>query len=114
MNPINPEHSPHPEFDPFCLVDSALQLEQARKQGDKSLLTQAIDHNRVMWTGIHSLSIRANCPFPKEKCGELIRLSDYVWSATKTKGADITDMVLDTLINIDLKVSDELLYKGKH
>ncbi len=114
MNPVNPEHSPHPEFDLVCLIDAAAQMDQARKEGDKSLLTAAIDHNRVMWTGIHSLSIRTDCPFPEEKCGELIRLSDYVWSATKSQGADITDTVLDTLINIDMQVSEELLHRDKH
>jgi len=108
------DHCSPQKFNPRCLVEAALQLDQARKGGDKDILTAAIDHNRVMWTGIHSLSIRPNCPFPKEKCGELIRLSDYVWSATKSKGADINDMVLDSLINIDLKVSEDLLYKDNH
>jgi hypothetical protein len=108
------KYSPPSEFNPRCLVDAAVQMDQARKEGNKGRLTAAIDHNRVMWTSIHSLSVHANCPFPKEKCGELIRLSDYVWSATKTKGANISDVVLDSLINIDLRISEDLLYKNNH
>jgi flagellar biosynthesis regulator FlaF len=108
------KHSSPAKFNPRCLVDAAVQIDQARKAGNKGRLSAAIDHNRVMWTGIHSHCVHADCPFPKEKCGELIRLSDYVWSATKAKGADISDMVLDSLINIDLKISEDLLYKDNH
>jgi hypothetical protein len=106
--------SPSPEFNPRCLVDAAVLIDRARQEGEKGFLEQAVDHNRQLWAHIHSLSALPNNPFPKESHSELNRLSDYVWAATKSKGSDISDMVLDTLINIDLQVSEGLLYKNRH
>ncbi|MBC8270104.1 MAG: hypothetical protein H8E36_15285 [Rhodospirillaceae bacterium] len=108
------EHSSHPEFNPRCLVDAAIEIDRARKDGNKGFLIKAVDHNRKLWVYIHSLAAHSNRTFSEETCSELTRLSDYVWSATKGKDANISDMVLDTLINIDLQISEGLLYSNKH
>jgi hypothetical protein len=108
------EHSSHPEFDPRCLIDAAVEIDRARKNGNEGFLAKAVDHNRKLWAYIHSLATRSNRTFSKETCSELTRLSDYVWSATKAKEANVSDMVLDTLINIDLQISEGLLYSRKH
>lgn len=108
------DHSSPPEFNPRCLIEAAVRIDRARKQGDKGSLAEAVDTNRKIWADIHDLAERPNAFFPKDFCAELTRLSDYVWSATRSKGADINDMVLDTLINIDLQISEGLLYKDRH
>ncbi len=109
-----PEHTSLSEFNPRCLVDAAVQIDRARKEGNKQSLVVAVDYNRKLWSDIHALSARSSNPFPKDACAELTRLSEYVWSATKSKGADISDLVLDTLINIDLQISEGLLYRNRH
>jgi flagellar biosynthesis regulator FlaF len=101
------------EFNPRCLVEAAALMDRARKGNDKQLLAEAVDHNKKIWADIHFLVARSDNLFPKEVCSEMTRLSDYVWSATKSEGRDISDLVLNTLINIDLQISEGLLYGEK-
>jgi len=103
-----------PDFNPRCLVEAAVLMDRARKKGDKGFLAAAIDNNNKIWAHIHALAARPNHYFPKVISCEMTRLSNYVCSTTRNEGADINDMVLDTLINIDLQISEGLLYGNRH
>ena len=113
MKKFNDNNSSLSKFDPRCLVKAAQRIDRSRKLGRKRLLAMAVSHNRKLWADIHYLSARPNEIFPRKTCVELTRLSDYVCSATKCADANVSDMVLDTLINIDLQISEGLIYGYK-
>ncbi len=101
------------DFNPRCLVEAATLMHRARQEGHEGILAAAIDHNKALWAEIRSLANSPDTFFSEETGRELTRLSDFIYSATKVEGTGISDMVLNTLINIDLQISEGLLDRQK-
>jgi flagellar biosynthesis activator protein FlaF len=97
----------------YALSRAALALDQARqaRQSDQDPVTivEALNHNVELWVGIQSMVKTANGALPEEVKSNLWKLGDFVIGTTFRNGHDIADQALETLININLQISEGLL-----
>jgi hypothetical protein len=100
------------EQDAFSMSQAAVLLDQARAKGDLKALAAALDHNLELWVGIRTLVSRPEVRASQNVQENLTKLANYVADATMSHGIEIPEKTLDTLINIDLQVSEGLL-EGK-
>jgi hypothetical protein len=100
------------EQDAFSMSQAAVLLDQARAQGDMKALAAALDHNLELWVGLRTLVSRPEVRVSQNVQENLTKLANYVADATMSYGVEIPEKTLDTLINIDLQVSEGLL-EGK-
>jgi len=100
------------EQDAFSMSQAAVLLDQARAKGDLKALAAALDHNLELWVGIRTLVSRPEVRVSQNVQENLTKLANYVADATMSHGIEIPEKTLDTLINIDLQVSEGLL-EGK-
>lgn len=94
------------EQDALALAQSALLLDNSRLEPGK--LVAALEANLELWVAIRTLVSRGSA-VPDQTKGNLLRLSQYVASETLSKGAEIDEETLDTLISINLQISEGLL-----
>ena len=100
------------EEDAYCLMEAAVLLDQARngESGDDiAVLEAALNNNLEIWVAIRSVISQPVNVFPDDVKENLTRLADYVASITCTHGGDISTHALETLININLQISEGLL-----
>lgn len=91
----------------FALSQAAVMLDQGRgKQGE---LATALDNNLEVWVKIRTLVARKEVAIVPDTRNNLIKLSDFVADTTMRQGVDMPAEVLDTLININLQISEGLL-----
>lgn len=116
MNPeqIEIEKLSPAEQDALSLTQAALFLEQAKSGGDGAprdgvKLVQALNHNLEIWVAIRTLAQEADSRLPVALRSNLMQLSDFVAQATFTHGVAISDGAIDTLININIQLSEGLL-----
>jgi flagellar biosynthesis regulator FlaF len=100
------------EQDAFSMSQAAILLDQARAKGDMKALAAALDHNLELWVGIRTLVSRPEVRVSQNVQENLTKLANYVADATMSHGVEIPEKTLDTLININLQVSEGLL-EGK-
>ncbi len=110
---------PRPEeFNPaeqkaYALSRAALALDQARQtrqsDQDPATIVEALNHNLELWVAIQSMVKTANGSLPEEVKSNLWKLGDFVIGTTFRQGHGIADQALDTLININLQISEGLL-----
>ena len=99
-----------PEIEAYGLTQAALLLDSARQnRGDKAPMAQALDQNLQVWVAIKTLVGDGTCPLPEGLKDNLSRLTGFVADTTFRHGVEITDDVVDTLININLHISEGLL-----
>jgi len=98
-----------PEQDAFCLSRAAIFLDRAMTRGEADELAAALDHNLELWAGIRALVIKPGNGMPANVRDNLVRLSGFVADTTISWGVKITRDVLNTLININLQISEGLL-----
>lgn len=94
--------------DALALAAAAIQIDQARTEGGSSLTT-ALDHNLQLWVGIKTLMQRPDNPMPKPIRDNLIQLSQFVTQKTFEVSNGVTDEILDSLIAVNLQISEGLL-----
>lgn len=94
------------EQDALALAQSAMLLDNSRLEPGK--LVAALEANLELWVAIRTLVSRGS-GVPDQTKGNLLRLSQYVASETLSKGAEIDEETLDTLISINLQISEGLL-----
>lgn len=111
MSALNTEISPVEE-DALALVQTAVLLDNSR--ADPGKLVAALEANLELWVAIRTLVSRGNEALSGEARGNLLRLSQYVASETLSKGAEIDSETLNTLININMQISEGLLEGLKH
>jgi len=98
------------EIEAFGLSEAALMLDTARQnRADKSPMALALDQNLQVWVAIKTLVGDGTCPLPEGIKDNLTRLTGFVADTTFRHGVDIADDVIDTLININLQISEGLL-----
>lgn len=98
-----------PEGEALQLTQAGLQLDQARASGDKSQLAAALEHNMQLWVAIRTLVTATDSKVPENLQGNLTRLANFVAQTTMKHGVDSPDNVIDTLVNINLQISEGLL-----
>ncbi len=102
----------------FALSRAALLLDEARRhRGANGAagtapapdMSDALRHNVEIWIAIRTLVKRANGALPEEIKANLLKLGDFVVGTTLRDGEAIADHTLETLININLQISEGLL-----
>lgn len=96
------------EEDALALARAAVQIAEARKKGGAAL-TAALDGNLQLWVAIRTLMQRPECQLPKEVRENLIKLSKFAVQKTFEVANGVTDEILDSLINLNLQISEGLL-----
>lgn len=84
------------EEDALALLRSATNISHARRTGDKTGLTIALDENMQLWTAIQTLVSRQDHPLNETAKGNLIKLANFVVAKTIKYGCDACDKTLDT------------------
>ncbi|MGF1639548.1 MAG: flagellar biosynthesis regulator FlaF [Rhodospirillales bacterium] len=101
------------EHKAYALSQAAIALDRAREarrgEEDPVSLVEALNHNLELWVGIQSMVKAANGALPDEVRSNLSKLGDFVIGTTFRHGHAIADQALDTLININLQISEGLL-----
>jgi flagellar biosynthesis regulator FlaF len=97
------------EQDAFSLSQAAVMLDQARSQRNNNDLAAALDHNMELWVAIRTLVSRSDSRVPASVRDNLVRLSNFVAQTTLDKGIELPADMLDSLININLQISEGLL-----
>ena len=97
------------EQDAFSLSRSAVMLDQSKEDSSKEKLAAALDHNLEIWVGIRTLVGRPEADVPQEVQDNLTKLANYVADTTMAQGVDMSGEALDSLININLQISEGLL-----
>ena len=98
------------EEEAFGLSRAAVLLDQAKQnRDDAQALAAALNHNLELWVAIRSMVQRPESGLPKSVGENLIRLSKFVADATFKSSDDLESTTIDTLININLQISEGLL-----
>ena len=97
------------EQDAFGLSQAAVMLDQAKSNGDTEALAAALDHNLELWVGIRTLVTRPESVVPSEVRDNLSKLADFVAAKTMDKGVEMPRETIESLININLQISEGLL-----
>ncbi len=111
MDEINPEEMSVSEEGAFQLTQAAVKLDQARtnKDGDPGGVVDALNQNLEVWVAIRSIVMRDDCPLSSETKDNLVKLSKFVAEKTFAGIDTIADSTLESLININLQISEGLL-----
>ena len=105
-----PEELNPAEQKAYALSRAALALDQARQSDqDPTTIVEALNHNVELWVAIQSMVKTANGSLPEEVKSNLWKLGDFVIGTTFRHGHGIADQALETLININLQISEGLL-----
>ena len=98
----------------LVLSQAAIQLDQARSgKRDPLALATALEANVEVWVAIRALVDDPATSLQPNVCENLRRLSVFVASSTFMHGINISDSTLNTLININLQISEGLLEGAK-
>jgi len=98
------------EIEAYGLTQAALMLDHARSdRTDKAPMAVALDQNLQLWVAIKTLVGEGSCPLPEGIKDNLSRLTGFVADTTFRHGVEIADDAIDTLININLRISEGLL-----
>lgn len=95
------------EENALTLSQAALRLDQARHQPHH--LNAALNDNAELWIAIQSVVRCANGAVPPAVKSNLLKLGDFIVATTLRADGRVTDRTLDTLININLQISEGLL-----
>ncbi len=94
----------------FGLSLVAVMLDQAKqKRADKAALAVALNHNLELWVAIQGMVERRDNALPESVKDNLISLGNYVADTTFKSADGLEDETIDTLININLQISEGLL-----
>ena len=108
---VQTNHLSVAEEQAFQLSQSAIKLDQARanRRKNPAAFVEALDHNLSVWMALKTIVQRAVPGFSLDIRNNLVKLSNFV-SDTTFRGPDnIGDATVDTLININLQISEGLL-----
>jgi flagellar biosynthesis regulator FlaF len=105
------EHLSIAEEQAFQLSQAAIKLDQARsgRAKDPGAFVDALDHNLNIWMAIRTIAQRSVPGFSLDVRNNLVKLSQFVSDTTFRGPENIGDSTVDTLININLQISEGLL-----
>ena len=94
----------------LALSKAAILLDQARQHAAGSpQLSNALDQNVELWVGIQTVLCAETCSLSTAVRSNLSKLGDFVIGTTVHHGSAMGERLMDTLININLQVSEGLL-----
>ena len=95
----------------FQLARAAVALDKARHQRDRDPvgLVSALNNNLEVWIALRALVERDDCPLSEQVRENLTRLGNFVAQKTFDSPDGLADASFDTLININLQISEGLL-----
>lgn len=98
----------------LVLSQAAIGLDQARAgTRDPVVMARALEANVEVWVAIRALMEDPATAIQPNIRENLLRLSMFVASTTFMHGIEIPDSTLNTLININLQISEGLLEGAK-
>lgn len=99
-----------PEQDALSLVNAALMMDGARARGRvPAEMAAALNFNLEIWVSIRNLAEKTESHLPADIRTNLVRLSEFVAHSVLRGGTSIAEETLDTLININMQLSEGLL-----
>ncbi len=96
------------------LMNYAMALSKASTSEDKNYRLLALDNNLKLWVEIESSLKSAKNLLPQDIKDNLLKLSKYVERITLSKGVDMNKTDFDSLININMQISEGLLESVKN
>ena len=99
-----------PEEQALALSRAAIMLDQARQNlSDRTALGAALNQNLETWVAIRTIAQKPENGLSTSVQQNLVRLSNFVADSTFKSSETISEKTLDTLININLQISEGLL-----
>ncbi len=99
----------------FNLAQAGIQLDQSRiGEPDGERLVLALEHNLQVWVEIGALIKSPESRLAENVRDNLLKLRDFVSDMTMKHGVEIPESTLNTLININLQISEGLLEGAKN
>lgn len=97
------------EDEAMVLLQFAMDLAKASTSKDDQLKVQALESNLRLWVKIESSLKSAKNLLPKDIKDNLYKLSKYVERLTLSKGINMGKDDFDSLVNINMQISEGLL-----
>ena len=98
------------EMDAAAFSQAAYVLDQARQKiGDTDACEKALKYNQLLWSIVQADVAEGNNELPDELKANLMSLSLFVDKQTSKGLSDPTEELLDSLININLNISEGLM-----
>lgn len=99
------------EAQAFRLIECAVALDKARQTGASLTpdMARALNANLEVWVAVRTFAERPDCPFDDSTQRNLVSLSRFVADRIFRAASTLTEQTLDTLININLHISEGLL-----
>lgn len=97
------------ETEALSLTQAAVALDNARQTKDQKELAAALENNIHVWTAIKTMADSKEVNLPETVRVNLGRLAGFVAATTLSNGAQISDEAINTLINVNLQISEGLL-----
>jgi len=103
------------EYQAFSMAQAGIHLDQSRiGERDPMRLAAALENNLQVWVEIGALVRSQESRLAENVRDNLLKLRDFVCDMTMKHGVEIPDTSLNTLININLQISEGLLEGAKH
>lgn len=98
----------------FQLSQAAVLLDEARQdRSNLSLLAAALERNLEAWVLLKTVIDNPDCLLPDAIKINLRQLANFVTDRTLQGVTSISDNTLDTMINVNLQISEGLLEGAK-
>lgn len=90
---------------------AAIRLDRARmaRGSDPVGLVTALEENLQLWMAIKAAVNAAGDRLPEALAANLVRLADFVAATILNGGVSIAESAVDTIVNVNLQVSEGLL-----
>lgn len=102
------------ETEAAILLNSAMALSKASISNDEKLKLITLDNNLKLWVEIETSLKSAKNLLPDDIKSNLMKLSKYVERLTLSKGVAMSKSDFDSLININMQISEGLLEAVKN
>ena len=102
------------EREASIMLNHAVALSQAATSGTDADKIRALDSNLKLWVEVETTLKDAKNLLPTDIKDNLLKLSKYVERLTLSKGVRMSKSDFDTLVNINMQISEGLVEAVKH
>ena len=102
------------EEEASIMLNHAVALSRAANSGTDREKIQALDSNLKLWVEIETTLKNAKNLLPQEIKENLLKLSKFVERLTLSKGVHMSKSDYDTLVNINMQISEGLVQAVRH
>ena len=114
MKELNLDLTKMAEMEATILLNHATYLSKASTSNNQMEVLAALDANLKLWVEIETALKSSRSLLPKEVKENLLKLSKYVERLTLSKGVKMTKSDFDSLVNINMQISEGLLESVKN